>query len=202
MTYLPEAGGVSALRRCTDPLVSWFCLFCSGSLSHFLCIVLLMSILISPLPLPLLLLTSPSLLLLLSLSPSLVGTEIRTVDFCLNKETRKTLISQRSWISANTTRQANQNTIMTTIKYKNRKKRAKRSLIPNLRMSVYNKGKKSWGRDEMFCFLIDRYDLCYMETEAVPQTGIPGVRHSIFESLRLGRSSQSIASGLLPFGIP
>ncbi|KAF3562485.1 hypothetical protein DY000_02014923 [Brassica cretica] len=34
-----------------------------------------------------------------------VGTEIRTVDFRLNKETRKTLISQRSRISANTTRQ-------------------------------------------------------------------------------------------------
>ncbi|KAF3599829.1 hypothetical protein F2Q69_00035282 [Brassica cretica] len=46
---------------------------------------------------------------------------------------------QRSRISANTTRQANQNTIMTTIKYKNRKKRANRSLIPNLRLSVYNK---------------------------------------------------------------
>ncbi|KAF2554879.1 hypothetical protein F2Q68_00015409 [Brassica cretica] len=35
-----------------------------------------------------------------------VGTEICTVDFRLNKETRKTLISQRSRISANTTRQA------------------------------------------------------------------------------------------------
>ncbi|KAF2573329.1 hypothetical protein F2Q70_00003098 [Brassica cretica] len=35
-----------------------------------------------------------------------VGTEIRTVDFRLNKETRKTLISQRSRISANTTCQA------------------------------------------------------------------------------------------------
>ena len=34
-----------------------------------------------------------------------VGTEIRTVDLRLNKETRKTLISQRSRISANTTRQ-------------------------------------------------------------------------------------------------
>ncbi|KAF2576728.1 hypothetical protein F2Q70_00002774 [Brassica cretica] len=73
-----------------------------------------------------------------------VGTKIRTVDFRLNKETRKTLISQRSRISANTTRQANQNTIMTTKKYKNRKKRAKRSLIPNLRMSVYNKRLDFW----------------------------------------------------------
>ncbi|KAF3596549.1 hypothetical protein DY000_02022285 [Brassica cretica] len=35
-----------------------------------------------------------------------VGTEICTVDLRLNKETRKTLISQRSRISANTTRQA------------------------------------------------------------------------------------------------
>ena len=35
-----------------------------------------------------------------------VGTEIRTVDFRLNKDTRKTLISQRSQISSNTTRQA------------------------------------------------------------------------------------------------
>ncbi|KAF3595099.1 hypothetical protein DY000_02023342 [Brassica cretica] len=33
-----------------------------------------------------------------------VGTEIRTVDFRLNKESRRTLISQRSRISANTTR--------------------------------------------------------------------------------------------------
>ena len=29
-----------------------------------------------------------------------VGTEIHTVDFCLNKETKETLIFQRSWISA------------------------------------------------------------------------------------------------------
>ncbi|KAF3486220.1 hypothetical protein F2Q69_00054018 [Brassica cretica] len=40
-----------------------------------------------------------------SRSPS-VGTKICTVDFRLNKKTRKTLLSQRSWISANTTRQA------------------------------------------------------------------------------------------------
>ncbi|KAH0885192.1 hypothetical protein HID58_061288, partial [Brassica napus] len=30
-----------------------------------------------------------------------------------------------------------------------------------------------------------------------PQTGVPGIRHSTFESLRVGRSSQSIASNLL-----
>ncbi|KAF2601456.1 hypothetical protein F2Q70_00026996 [Brassica cretica] len=33
----------------------------------------------------------------------------------------------------------------------------------------------------------------------VPQTGIPGVCHSTFESLCLGRSSQSRAAGLLRF---
>ena len=35
-----------------------------------------------------------------------VGTEIRIVDFHLNKESRRILISQRSRIPANTTRQA------------------------------------------------------------------------------------------------
>ena len=35
-----------------------------------------------------------------------VGTEIHTVDFRLNKESNRTLVSQRSRISANTTRQA------------------------------------------------------------------------------------------------
>ena len=40
------------------------------------------------------------------ISGKIVGTEIRTVDFRLNKESRKTLISHRSRISANTTRQA------------------------------------------------------------------------------------------------
>ncbi|KAL0645970.1 hypothetical protein Bca4012_044261 [Brassica carinata] len=33
----------------------------------------------------------------------------------------------------------------------------------------------------------------------VPQTGVHGVRHPTFESLRLGHSSQSTASGLLRF---
>ncbi|KAG5393755.1 hypothetical protein IGI04_023718 [Brassica rapa subsp. trilocularis] len=33
----------------------------------------------------------------------------------------------------------------------------------------------------------------------VPQTGIPDIRHSTFESLRLGQSSQSISTGLLRF---
>ncbi|WZZ64303.1 hypothetical protein YC2023_075673 [Brassica napus] len=36
----------------------------------------------------------------------------------------------------------------------------------------------------------------------LPQTGVPGVRHSTFASLRLGRSSQSIASNLLASWIP
>uniref|UniRef100_A0A0D3BFX8 DUF223 domain-containing protein n=1 Tax=Brassica oleracea var. oleracea TaxID=109376 RepID=A0A0D3BFX8_BRAOL len=39
----------------------------------------------------------------------------------------------------------------------------------------------------------------FLSASPVPQTGIPGVRHSTFESLRLGHSSQSIASGLLCF---
>ncbi|KAF3506227.1 hypothetical protein F2Q69_00004941 [Brassica cretica] len=34
---------------------------------------------------------------------------------------------------------------------------------------------------------------------AIPQTGVPDVRHSTFESSRLGRSSQSITVGLLRF---
>ncbi|KAF3592127.1 hypothetical protein DY000_02020213 [Brassica cretica] len=36
----------------------------------------------------------------------------------------------------------------------------------------------------------------FLSASPVPQTGI---RHSIFESLRLGRSSQSITSGILCF---
>ncbi|KAF3533826.1 hypothetical protein DY000_02041262 [Brassica cretica] len=40
------------------------------------------------------------------------------------------------------------------------------------------------------------------EVITVPQTGVPGIRHSTFESLRVGRSSQSIASNLLAYGIP
>ncbi|KAF2536483.1 hypothetical protein F2Q70_00005979 [Brassica cretica] len=38
-----------------------------------------------------------------------------------------------------------------------------------------------------------------LSASPVSQTGVPGVRHSTFESLRLGRSSQSIAAGLLRF---
>ncbi|KAF3534879.1 hypothetical protein DY000_02040544 [Brassica cretica] len=38
-----------------------------------------------------------------------------------------------------------------------------------------------------------------LSASPVPQTGVPGIRHSIFDSLCLGRSSQSIASGLLRF---
>uniref|UniRef100_A0A0D3BG32 Replication protein A 70 kDa DNA-binding subunit B/D first OB fold domain-containing protein n=1 Tax=Brassica oleracea var. oleracea TaxID=109376 RepID=A0A0D3BG32_BRAOL len=33
----------------------------------------------------------------------------------------------------------------------------------------------------------------------VPQTGVPDIHHSTFESLRLGQSSQSIAVGLIRF---
>ncbi|KAH0923575.1 hypothetical protein HID58_023593, partial [Brassica napus] len=32
-----------------------------------------------------------------------------------------------------------------------------------------------------------------------PQTGVPGIRHLTFESLRVGRSSQCIASNLLAY---
>ncbi|KAG5375669.1 hypothetical protein IGI04_040265, partial [Brassica rapa subsp. trilocularis] len=58
-----------------------------------------------------------------------VGTEIRTVDFRLNKETRKTLISQRTRISANYHTSSNQDTRITTIKNKKSKKRAKKILF-------------------------------------------------------------------------
>ncbi|KAG5378318.1 hypothetical protein IGI04_026160 [Brassica rapa subsp. trilocularis] len=58
-----------------------------------------------------------------------VGTEILTVDFRLNKETRKTLISQRTRISANYHTSSNQNTRTMAIKYKNSKKRAKKILF-------------------------------------------------------------------------
>ena len=56
-----------------------------------------------------------------------VGTEICTVDFRLNKETRKTLISQRTRISANYHTSSNQNTRITTIRIKNRKREQSRS---------------------------------------------------------------------------
>ncbi|KAH0878217.1 hypothetical protein HID58_065611 [Brassica napus] len=39
----------------------------------------------------------------------------------------------------------------------------------------------------------------FFSASPVPQTSIPGVCHSTFESLRLGRSSLSIAYGLLRF---
>ncbi|KAF2601078.1 hypothetical protein F2Q70_00025750 [Brassica cretica] len=42
----------------------------------------------------------------------------------------------------------------------------------------------------------------YLSASPVPQTGVPGIRHSTFESLSVGRSSQSIASNLLAYGIP
>ncbi|KAF2550968.1 hypothetical protein F2Q68_00033522 [Brassica cretica] len=41
-----------------------------------------------------------------------------------------------------------------------------------------------------------------LSASPVPQTGVPGIRHSTFESLRVGCSSQSIASNLLAYGIP
>ncbi|KAG5373574.1 hypothetical protein IGI04_043109 [Brassica rapa subsp. trilocularis] len=65
----------------------------------------------------------------------IVGTKIRTVDFRLNKETKKTLVSQRTRISVNYHTSSNQNTRITTIKIRNRKE-SKVDLIPNLRMNV------------------------------------------------------------------
>ncbi|WZZ71307.1 hypothetical protein YC2023_082677 [Brassica napus] len=56
-----------------------------------------------------------------------VETEIRTVNFRLNKETRKTLISQRTRISANYHTSSNQNTRITTIRIRNRKREQSRS---------------------------------------------------------------------------
>ncbi|WZZ25223.1 hypothetical protein YC2023_008624 [Brassica napus] len=41
-----------------------------------------------------------------------------------------------------------------------------------------------------------------LSASPIPQIGILGVRHSTFESLRLGHSSQSIASNLLASRIP
>ncbi|KAG5375207.1 hypothetical protein IGI04_039803, partial [Brassica rapa subsp. trilocularis] len=55
-----------------------------------------------------------------------VGTEIHTVDFRLNKETRKTLIFQRTRISANYHTSSNQNTRITTTKYNKSRKREQR----------------------------------------------------------------------------
>ncbi|KAG5410861.1 hypothetical protein IGI04_007180 [Brassica rapa subsp. trilocularis] len=84
-----------------------------------------------------------------------VGTEIHTVDFRLNKETKKTLVSQRTRISVNYHTLSNQNTRITTIKIRNRKE-SKVDLIPNLRMSVttrYKPGLESCRRDSYspFC---------------------------------------------------
>ncbi|KAF3605713.1 hypothetical protein DY000_02047813 [Brassica cretica] len=67
--------------------------------------------------------SAPSVLLSwVPLKPELVGTEIRTVDFHLNKESRRTLISQRSRISANTTRQAIRTRNENSNKIRNRKR--------------------------------------------------------------------------------
>ncbi|KAF3579358.1 hypothetical protein DY000_02030631 [Brassica cretica] len=41
-----------------------------------------------------------------------------------------------------------------------------------------------------------------LSASPVPQNGVPGIRHSTSESLRVGRNSQSIASNLLSYGIP
>ncbi|WZZ44191.1 hypothetical protein YC2023_040450 [Brassica napus] len=64
-------------------------------------------------------------------------------------------------------------------------------------------------RTELLCPLLLRLTLkvgpasvlwkIYLSASPVPQTGVPDVRHSTFESSRLGRSSQSITVGLLRF---
>ncbi|KAG5374324.1 hypothetical protein IGI04_042363 [Brassica rapa subsp. trilocularis] len=72
-----------------------------------------------------------------------VGTEIHTVDFRLNKETKKTLVSQRTRISVNYHTSSNQNTRITTIKIRNRKE-SKVDLIPNL----------PWARELSARFLV------------------------------------------------
>ncbi|WZY72337.1 hypothetical protein YC2023_004577 [Brassica napus] len=73
----------------------------------------------------------------LSTSPA-VGTEIHTVDFRLNKETRKTLIFQRTRISVNYLTSSNQNTRITTIKIRNRKE-SKVDLYSESAYERYNK---------------------------------------------------------------
>ncbi|KAG5393395.1 hypothetical protein IGI04_023358 [Brassica rapa subsp. trilocularis] len=91
-----------------------------------------------------------------------VGTEIRTVDFRLNKETKKTLVSQRTRISVNYHTSSNQNTRITTIKIRNRKE-SKVDLIPNLRMSVttrYKPGLESCRRDSYAKFALKKFSLC------------------------------------------
>ncbi|KAG5414448.1 hypothetical protein IGI04_002015 [Brassica rapa subsp. trilocularis] len=92
-----------------------------------------------------------------------VGTEIHTVDFRLNKETKKTLVSQRTWISVNYHTSSNQNTRITTIKIRNRKE-SKVDLIPNLRMSVttrYKPGLESCRRDSYAKFALKKFpSLC------------------------------------------
>ncbi|KAG5389853.1 hypothetical protein IGI04_031394 [Brassica rapa subsp. trilocularis] len=61
----------------------------------------------------------------------------------------------------------------------------------------------------IFIIVLDKSELqscavClkYLYAPPVPQTGVPGSRHSTFESLRVGHSSQNIASNLLAYGIP
>ena len=68
-----------------------------------------------------------------------MGTEIHTVDFRLIRKVWKTLISQRSQISAKPHANQSEYEDENDENIRNRTKRAKRSLIPNLRMSVYNK---------------------------------------------------------------
>ncbi|KAG5410918.1 hypothetical protein IGI04_007237 [Brassica rapa subsp. trilocularis] len=123
-----------------------------------------------------------------------VGTEIRTVDFRLNKETRKTLISQRTRISVNYHTSSNQNTRITTIKIRNRKE-SKEDLIPNLRMSVttrYKPGLESCRRDSYSppCSS-PRTPYILAPRSVYAFTLLPLSRHSIkMEIFHFSRSSQ------------
>ncbi|KAG5413639.1 hypothetical protein IGI04_001206 [Brassica rapa subsp. trilocularis] len=125
-----------------------------------------------------------------------VGTEIRTVDFRLNKETKKTLVSQRTRISVNYHTSSNQNTRITTIKIRNRKE-SKVDLIPNLRMSVTTRYKPGL---ESFLSLCSSPRTPYIlaPRSVYVFTLLPLSRHSIkMEIFHFSRSSQ--LSSKLPY---
>ncbi|KAG5383265.1 hypothetical protein IGI04_034735 [Brassica rapa subsp. trilocularis] len=144
---------------------------------------------------------SPVPSLRLCFSTMRVGTEIRTVDFRLNKETKKTLVSQRTRISVNYHTSSNQNTRITTIKLRNRKE-SKVDLIPNLRMSVttrYKPGLESCRRDSYSPLCSSpRTPYILAPRSVYAFTLLPLSRHSIkMEIFHFSRSSQ-LSSKLPP----